>query len=224
MANWGVDSIHINVQGGDSAVHLKVTYGTDINVCTIQNAVLVDAGKGGNRDMPALRDTLWNQIPNFYVINNHQANDPVKLDAVVITHWDSDHYKGLWNLLNEDLTRYNPAVNPPDNWKPAIFKYDPAQQGRSPLTTLYCPNWAAQTLVPEGTSGKVKAHYFNFTKTTDANNQEYLSFKIGNTTYPLVAKLQYENLIGMEFFRGLSCKFATLHAPLKRLKLGKKRF
>lgn len=82
-AVYTVQSYFFNVQAGDGAIHRLFLNGTAIST------ILMDAGKGGDSRIRPLRN---------FIVNNH-----IVFDAVVITHWDSDHYVGLYNLLVEDV-------------------------------------------------------------------------------------------------------------------------
>ncbi|KAF5967526.1 hypothetical protein FBULB1_11169 [Fusarium bulbicola] len=88
MAGYKIDSYFINVQNGDSAVHV-LAY-EDNGVTTFKAGVLVDGGRELFR-YDVLTYLKWVKIeyPDF------------QLNAIVITHWDSDHYGGIIQLLRE---------------------------------------------------------------------------------------------------------------------------
>ena len=86
MTHYEVHSYHLNIDTGDSAVHLLVW--VDGNVSTIHRSVLIDGGLGdyGESTITAfqakLRRSKYKAKPNREV---------GKLDAIIITHWDADH-------------------------------------------------------------------------------------------------------------------------------------
>jgi hypothetical protein len=104
---------------------------------------LIDGGKGdGFRKIKSSIDA----IAKSYRLPTGTTN--LKFDSVVITHWDLDHYKGVLDLINDDLHEQIEDIkktHPPtkadiDNMQCRLFKYDGA--GRSkPLTTFYVLYW-----------------------------------------------------------------------------------
>ena len=119
MATYNVQSYFINVHAGDAAVHV-LKYGNNI-----LSTLLIDAGKGTETGLYVLKEWIY--------------NEELKFDAVVITHWDSDHYKGLVNLFQLEFDEYS---GDPAKWRPSFFKYD-AKSG-APQTRFYCPYFDTQ--------------------------------------------------------------------------------
>ena len=207
----GVDSFHINVQQGDSAIHLLVNYDeTNPGVRTIEKAIMIDAGIGGPKWTKNIHDTLL-EIPNLpssssvrWIVPGHQAGTSLQLDAIIITHWDIDHCAGLASLLQQDIDNTNRFD--PDSWQPAFLKYGTPSGRSKPVTMVYAPYW--DTPRPK----KTGAHFSRFKEETDANGR-YLNFYVPsrrkgkkrtlNATYEKVAQLIYDKtILGMEFFGG----------------------
>ncbi|KAK4040195.1 hypothetical protein C8A01DRAFT_35797 [Parachaetomium inaequale] len=221
-AVYGVESFHINVQAGDSAAHLLVQFSGTTPAGNpvgdkpyVLSAVLIDGGDNAHegpdrvwRFIQALRDRYDFKSPPLSLNPEGLA----KFDSVVITHWDKDHYDGLAKVLCLDAR--NTVTHNPDIKQASIqisfFKYgDPPNKGRDhPLTTVYAPVWdripganAKQTTrgAPTGRWGK---------STIGSNPQEYLQVKFWATQRPngiaslnQIARLDYTDLLGMEFFR-----------------------
>jgi len=145
MATYGVDSFHINVFLGDSAIHLRVQLtsknGTRYAKRRILNAVLIDGGHNRKLGLERLQLTL-ETIKTKYV---NAAGNPftfLQFDSVVITHWDQDHYQGLLSLLDanyNDPAKIDNSGNVLSH-KCDYFKYDQTGNG-APQTTLYVPYW-----------------------------------------------------------------------------------
>ncbi|EGX53135.1 hypothetical protein AOL_s00006g513 [Orbilia oligospora ATCC 24927] len=111
---YGVDSYHINVGAGDCAIHLltRFTYqGGNETIAGIESAVLVDFGwEQGHQwgsGYEGLKQTLG-VIRRKYNLN---SESDIKFDAVVITHWDGDHFHGLWPFIHHDMTQLWDAVD-----------------------------------------------------------------------------------------------------------------
>ncbi|KAK3376171.1 hypothetical protein B0T24DRAFT_572789 [Lasiosphaeria ovina] len=111
-----VDSYFINVGAGDAAVHLLVR--DDV----VRRAVLIDGGHTEGYDathasIPELRKRYDNGVP-------------FKLDAIVITHWDGDHYRSLTQVLYDDF----------------MGSEDKKSTLIEPSATFYCPYTAIYKL------------------------------------------------------------------------------
>ncbi|KAF5621335.1 uncharacterized protein FTJAE_11364 [Fusarium tjaetaba] len=95
MANYAVDSYFIDVQNGDSALH--VLRHINGNQFTSQAAVLVDGGRAIYADSVL----KWIQFARA------QYHNSLLITSIVITHWDDDHYGGIMELLlRESLQLY----------------------------------------------------------------------------------------------------------------------
>lgn len=78
---------HIDVGPGDSTLILVK------NNNIIQKSVLIDAGE---------------TINNANVVDNYLAGEGVnRLDVMIATHYDKDHFRGLRHLLSRNTNRYN---------------------------------------------------------------------------------------------------------------------
>ncbi|KAF3920981.1 hypothetical protein ABW20_dc0103144 [Dactylellina cionopaga] len=113
QGEYRVHSFHLNINEGDSAVHLLVD-GTDEdeNQWKILKAVLIDGGRP--KFAYVIRDFRYyvnNQLNTKY-IGGFQS-----FDAIVITHWDGDHYQGVLSLLESDIQTQidNYVFNNPNN-------------------------------------------------------------------------------------------------------------
>ena len=86
MTHYEVYSYHLNIDTGDSAVHLLVW--VDGNVSTIHRSVLIDGGLGdyGESTITAIQAKL--RRSKYKAKPNREVG---KLDAIIITHWDADH-------------------------------------------------------------------------------------------------------------------------------------
>jgi hypothetical protein len=109
---------HINVGLGDSAILVRTdTSGTEGRWW----AILVDGGTGTNENKDNLEATMR------LVEKKHDIEEfGLKFHAVVITHWDEDHWGGLSKLLEGD-------TNLEASGKFKYFRYD----GDTPKTVVY---------------------------------------------------------------------------------------
>jgi hypothetical protein len=104
MSRRKIYSFHININVGDSAIHLLVDESTAIP--TIKKAVLIDGGLMGQHYQRI--DEVIDWINNEARARGYQFDptehfgDPptLRFDAIVITHWDRDHWGGVRDLLN----------------------------------------------------------------------------------------------------------------------------
>ena len=117
-----IDYRQVNIGVGDCEIILLVKDAQD-TIPTIMKAVLVDGGKGGRIPVSNIRQ-VFTRIKEDYTIAKFQ------LDAIVITHWDTDHYTGVLALMTEEL-----ELTPDDPRELTFLKYDSGE----PTTTLYAP-------------------------------------------------------------------------------------
>ena len=96
-----VHTYHINIDVGDSAIHLLVDEAI-VPLPRIQRAVLIDGGLPGVVACNQIK-TVIGLIEARYSFDPHGQPDPLnrslRFDSVVITHWDKDHYGGVIALL-----------------------------------------------------------------------------------------------------------------------------
>lgn len=158
----GVDSVHINVGQGDSAVHLLVDT-TDVSKDpVILRATLIDGGKGDG--FQKIKDSIT-MLMTRYQLPVGVTN--LQFDSIVLTHWDLDHYKGVLDLLNDDLHEQIEEIKKTHPPTPAeiaamqckYLKYSGAGRG-TPLTTFYVPYWdgSSKGFYVPGSSGRKRKY------------------------------------------------------------------
>ena len=99
MPLWEVHSFQLNIDEGDCAVHLLV----DRNVTPkdIKKAVLIDGGKEyGSECIWEFRYILGKKDSGYSQGTGSMFRH---FDAIVITHWDSDHRAGIVKALQYDI-------------------------------------------------------------------------------------------------------------------------
>ncbi|KAI0546743.1 hypothetical protein F4679DRAFT_556856 [Xylaria curta] len=89
-STWEVVSYHINVGLGDGSIHLLIDKKPAKIEETIAGAVMIDGGMDGAERM---KDII-REIEREYWLT-----DGLQFDSIVVTHWDKDHYGGLFKLL-----------------------------------------------------------------------------------------------------------------------------
>ncbi|TPX64298.1 hypothetical protein SpCBS45565_g06022 [Spizellomyces sp. 'palustris'] len=127
MADHRVDVFHINIGTGDSTIYLLVdtTTSTAVISGTVKAAVLVDGGQGA-----FAYHIIKNAIKSIEKKYLPYTADPLVLlqfDAVVVTHWDDDHYRGVFDMLLDGLSKTAPQC--------PRLKYDK----EAPKSTFYAP-------------------------------------------------------------------------------------
>ncbi|THC90018.1 hypothetical protein EYZ11_010520 [Aspergillus tanneri] len=156
VTSYAVDSLHINVGAGDSAIHLLVE-NPDADKPKVMRACLIDGGKP-NKDPPQkIRDTI-ERIENEYDLFNHKSDKGyMRFDSVVITHWDDDHFGGIDQLIQGDFQSQFESLKEKENrnnedkdilnllkqCQCRYFLYDSNSRDENKycLTTLYAPYW-----------------------------------------------------------------------------------
>ncbi len=148
-----VVSYHLNIGDGDCAIHLHVNADDKV-----QSAVLIDGGRGenGSKLIPEFMESA-----QFQRWKRSDGSPRVAFDAIVVTHWDDDHAKGLAKLFcnsmeaaakdyiqkNKDKLNKLPALEADIKAckiQSPLFRYtDKADSnGRFwPLTRIYAPYW-----------------------------------------------------------------------------------
>ena len=96
----------INV--GDSAIHLLVDDSAAKDKSTniaewpiIYKAILIDGGKTTGKE--AIKACI-ERIQSSYTFAPTKAVGKLQFDSVIITHWDNDHWAGIKDLLQEDIS------------------------------------------------------------------------------------------------------------------------
>lgn len=120
-----VESFHINVGLGDSAIHVWST--KNIGPGTrMPKAVLVDGGLAQGGGVHHIFQTI-KEIEKRYELKN----GTLKFVSVVITHWDADHWEGINSLLENEKEL---IVN--GQYQRFYYK----KPGQEIVTTVYAPN------------------------------------------------------------------------------------
>ncbi|KAG8533528.1 uncharacterized protein KY384_001268 [Bacidia gigantensis] len=150
MPHWEVHSFQLNIDEGDCAVHLLVDEKQSPK--NIDKAVLIDGGKAYGAACILDFRTIMSRIDSDY---SQGTNDYFRtFDAIVISHWDSDHREGIVQVLQTDVKTgaqqaildyqikdqagFNVIVNDL-KIKSTLTKYDGAHG--EPSTVLYAPYW-----------------------------------------------------------------------------------
>jgi len=96
---YRVDSYHINIGVGDAAIHVlaKPNINNPAILPECVKVVWIDAGKSGGSSK--VITTLENIEPLYKT-----RTGGFKIDVVIVTHWDSDHYGGF-NSFMEQTTK-----------------------------------------------------------------------------------------------------------------------
>ncbi|KAL9607824.1 MAG: hypothetical protein Q9167_007297 [Letrouitia subvulpina] len=101
---------HININVGDSTILLLVDDSAAKDNSTtpaewpvIYNAVLIDGGK--TTGAPAIVSCI-NRIQSSYTFAPTKTVGRLQFDAVIITHWDVDHWGGIKQLLQDHISDY----------------------------------------------------------------------------------------------------------------------
>ena len=105
---YAIDSLHINVGQGDSAIHLLVKQPEKPGEKpTVIRACLIDGGTAGA--LQKIKGTV-RLVKDRYSLPSHNKGEFMQFDSVVITHWDQDHYSGIESLIKEDFTNKYEAL------------------------------------------------------------------------------------------------------------------
>jgi glyoxylase-like metal-dependent hydrolase (beta-lactamase superfamily II) len=103
-----VHVFHINIGIGDSAIYLLVAPGGQID-----KAVLIDAGYPSYSKY--VLETMARIAASTSGYTLPAGATSLQFDAVVVTHWDRDHWQGVSQLLNDDISEQSrkPSPQPP---------------------------------------------------------------------------------------------------------------
>ncbi|KAF5648088.1 hypothetical protein F52700_1303 [Fusarium sp. NRRL 52700] len=140
--NWQVDSWHLNIDAGDSAIHVLVE---NVNAKLVPTkVVLVDGGfknYGG----------FWIKKIRGRLKDYYGLPEDIKFDGLVITHFDGDHVGGIEELFDNDIRDqwntklenkaeddfFPQALN--DKWKEFMGSYSPSFLNTG--AHIYMPYW-----------------------------------------------------------------------------------
>ncbi|GAP85316.1 putative transcriptional activator srcap-like protein [Rosellinia necatrix] len=159
---YGLDSIHVSVGAGDSAIHLLVQHLPAGGKPVVKRACLIDGGiaSAARQDLkPTIED-----IYSKYDLPDHKSASPyMRFDSVVITHWDDDHYAGIRQLIWYDFDdqlqeligsgkTVTEAYKELEKKQSRLFRYTGSGKDTGHLTTLYAPYWdeTAKYIIHEG--------------------------------------------------------------------------
>ena len=123
-----IEYYQVNIGTGDCEIVLVLEDATPKP--KVYKAVLID---GGSR----ISDQSLNNIRATFedIQDKHYANgEDIKFDAVIISHWDEDHYGRLLKLMKDDLIDVTVASKTVKQVK--WLKYDATSE---PESCLYCP-------------------------------------------------------------------------------------
>ncbi|KAK2459388.1 hypothetical protein APHAL10511_008593 [Amanita phalloides] len=95
---YKVEYIQVNINVGDCEIILLLEEDKDGGKDRIKYAVLVDGGMGHPIPLKNIKETFKKIAGRLD--RKYRRLYPFKLDAIVITHWDKDHYEGILKFLN----------------------------------------------------------------------------------------------------------------------------
>lgn len=182
MTTYGIDSYHIAIGIGDAAIHLLVQ-NPDTSSAAVLRAILVDGGLSDNNVVKNIKWTMSSIVRKYKI-----STSVLQFDAIVITHWDADHYKGIDGLINDDIKQQKDA-NPSVDLNTLLIqfmKYGTA--GRSdPQTVLYAPYWDPPKA---GLNGRPK---------TFEDGGGTMNYDYDTGTLNGICKLNYTSVLGVNF-------------------------
>jgi hypothetical protein len=133
----------------------------------VYRAVLVDGGKSRNKATASIQKIIGFINREYDFVDNENFEGPygrdksLRFDAIVITHWDSDHYEGVFGTLQkgfeESLSLFGrgPPLHPSDFGEfdaldiPCFYcKYSSASPTSAPLPSSPTPQtwkWTDET-------------------------------------------------------------------------------
>lgn len=122
---WVVHSFHINVGAGDSAIHIraKASFTQPTPTYEYDRVVLIDGGDGNDAGCNRMQELL-SGLPSLYT--NKPVARMLPLDAIVVTHWDTDHWKGIQDLMKKNQGKDGkiPFLKPKDKGLTTIYAPD----------------------------------------------------------------------------------------------------
>ncbi|KAI1204034.1 hypothetical protein F5X97DRAFT_282882 [Nemania serpens] len=99
---WRVGSYFINVGLGDGAIHLLLDESKTDKSKQIIKAVLIDGGLRGDDQI----ETSIDRILGDYGFTT-AGKKLFQFDAVVVTHWDRDHYEATMTMIQANFEKTN---------------------------------------------------------------------------------------------------------------------
>ena len=199
---YGVDTYHLNIDVGDSTV---VCLRTPANPpkgtrCTLLKAVLIDGGMPTGTSARILQQFVT-ELKEIYAVEppNYPGGAPV-FDAVVITHWDHDHYGGIISFIIADL-----ADKANTTGRCTFFRYD--AKTNDPLTYMYLPYMKATR-----PNQKDSQPEFQENSTTHNLDFKYAVKGSGEKLAPNLCLLKYgaQAVLGVDFFTNKQVALSAL--------------
>lgn len=220
---YGIDSIHINIGQGDSAIHLLIENPRNVRP-TILRATLFDGGEGNANNLSSIKGTI-DAIQRDYTFP--AGTTTLKFDSIVVTHWDSDHYKGVVNLIKDDIGNQRPKPGDGDKLGCRYFKYT-GNDRKKPETTFYAPYWTGTAKsppkpppakMPRGVNDRPEVLREN---ATTKGRMDFLYEQPGtNIWFDEICNLSYEpeEMLGVNFLTNEKLKAGVLYKDVKTPKL-----
>ncbi|KAK6338566.1 hypothetical protein TWF730_002629 [Orbilia blumenaviensis] len=162
-ADYRVHTFHLNINEGDSAIHIlsEAQESSSTTTHIIRSTVLMDGG----------REAYCDAIPKCVQMINessyYRGGHGIKyFDSIVITHWDGDHYQGViralydniraavWDYIAKNPSEINTGEDLQarfDNYaiKASFLRYD----NDGPTTNIYTPYFTKNKAVVKTSSG-----------------------------------------------------------------------
>jgi hypothetical protein len=176
------ETFHLNIGVGDCTIVCLKEFHSPKLLPVLHKVVLIDGGLPTQGKV--ISKFLTDQLPRLFDLEEY-PDGIVRIDTVVITHWDEDHYGGISSFLAEGLT----PKNPPSQFK--HFRYD----NGTPTTYMYVP------YMTKSDQQKKPDHF-----AVSANATDRLKFKIKVGSKSMwcedVCLLQYgaDQVMGVNFF------------------------
>ncbi|KAJ0166835.1 hypothetical protein CTA2_5664 [Colletotrichum tanaceti] len=95
---WRVGSYFINVGLGDGAIHLLLDDSKTAKKDRVVSAVLIDGGLRGDKQVASTTEKI---MAEYGFTGAQQVHFWFR--AVVVTHWDRDHYEAVMNMFQADF-------------------------------------------------------------------------------------------------------------------------
>ncbi|KAK4180611.1 hypothetical protein QBC36DRAFT_353904 [Triangularia setosa] len=198
---YRVDSFHINVDAGDSAIHILSEPDPKGGKRKVRKAIFIDGGKSEESTWRAtISDTIQDIETKFEcqgpekLGKGNTERKMLKFDAFVVTHWDADHYEGIMDYLSNNLaemTFKNKKKEDIKLWKLQRAFYLP---GGNPLSVFFAPD----------TSGITSKNRESFEIVDGGNSTKNLTIYRGkkqkDAEHALMLRATTEDLLGRNFF------------------------
>ncbi|KAK0732483.1 hypothetical protein B0T21DRAFT_334666 [Apiosordaria backusii] len=198
---YRVDSFHINVDAGDSAIHILSEPDPKGGKRKVRKAIFIDGGKSEESTWRAtISDTIQDIETKFECQGPEKLGKGtterkmLKFDAFVVTHWDADHYEGLMDYLSNNLAEMKFKNKKKEDIK--LWKLQRALylDGGNPLSILFAPDTTGITSRNKESFEIVKGDNFTQNLTIyGGDNQE-------DAEHALMLRTTTEDLLGRNLF------------------------